>query len=303
MNKVLRNFLFVLFLTVVPVNAKKCLLCDNGNGLTEKHFELYSGITNETNKILETPHFYVSIDNYLIGASHLLIVPKKHALSFSSLNISVEHELDAIIKTLCTYSNTNKYTLWEHGSNGLDAQRNAASITHAHLHFVPNLAITHDEILKLYTDQDVSEEFCTKRNDESFLRHLKSLKTNKPYRVYYSSSSNSSLCIPDDTDFIQSGTQKYTNVSCIIRKVFGKILQQTNKPFWNRKDPDAIIKGTKQRNKMTLETLEIFKYRADIDKTFKLYNNILLLKRVAPRSARPRATPQKERRRRFIIYL
>jgi len=274
-NKMLGFYLFstILFsqtFSETQTNQKRCLLCNNGKIIEENHQTFYAKTTKETNILLQTKHFYVAIDNYPIGDCHILIVPKQHKLSFSTIDISEQYELETIIETLSDVAGTKDYTLYEHGSNGIEAQRDQLlSIYHAHLHFFLHLDIKCENVVRLYVDDRDAKGFLYKKlAKKTLLAHIKSLPTEKPYRFCYVNQKQASFCIPDHVVHQVGKVIRKTDESSIIRKLFAKRLQKSDNPFWNRKTKHAIDKGTKARNLMILNTIKVFRDRKNLKKMF-----------------------------------
>ena len=126
----------------MKVNEYGCPFCNEFNG--KKHlsyFENTIGKKYGINKrcILETKNFVSipSIGSFVEG--YLLIVPRKHFLSFLSMPFHYTEELNSIITCLsdfyldCYHS---KFVIFEHGSSSLD-NTGGMSVLHAHLHIVP----------------------------------------------------------------------------------------------------------------------------------------------------------------------
>lgn len=170
----------------MKVNEYGCPFCNEFNG--KKHlsyFENTIGTKYGINKrcVLETKDFACipSIGSFVEG--YLLIVPRKHFLSFLSLPFHYAEELNSIITCLCDFyldCYHSKYIIFEHGSSNLD-NTGGMSVLHAHLHivpynssFIPDLKdyhfIKYNEILDLKRDY----YFNTKQSPYLFFRDVDS---------------------------------------------------------------------------------------------------------------------------------
>ncbi len=123
-------------------NDSRCPFCsefNNGGEISchESAFESISGITKRC--IFETENFVCapSIGSFVEG--YLLIIPKKHFLSFLAIPESYMTELLSIIHAIsifykCIYC--KELIIYEHGS--VNTQNiGGMSVAHAHLHCVP----------------------------------------------------------------------------------------------------------------------------------------------------------------------
>lgn len=281
-----RLFAFIIFISyvalVTPLSSMKtnniCRLCNNGERLKENHVKLYSKVTKATNILFESKNFYVAIDNYPICNCHILIISKEHNLSFSTINIALEYELEAIIDTISDIVKTQEYGIFEHGSNMPNSKQEEPenSIYHAHLHFIPHLEMSQkniinlcstgekDEIISLNSNKKLAS-FCTKKNNvQTFLRYIKSLPTKKPYLFgYYSNTKKTSICISDD--IIKDGPPPQ-----VFRRIIARHFQET-KPFWNWKKEAEVKKSMRMRNEIIKKTIEMFQDKENIKLSFQTY--------------------------------
>lgn len=112
---------------------KNCKFC---NIINKKSIKKYDKILYETNNFV----IVVSLGAFIEG--YLLILPKKHILSFSELNINELNELEKL-KNLIKKINKKYYNkrtiIFENGSSGSKDNNGLFkdSIVHAHLHLVP----------------------------------------------------------------------------------------------------------------------------------------------------------------------
>jgi diadenosine tetraphosphate (Ap4A) HIT family hydrolase len=227
--------IFELFSLERKSFKSKCVLCDSGAHLHEKHVSLYGNFIKDSNILMKTDNFYIALDNYPVCEDHILIIPKKHDVSYSTLNNSLALELDAIIHTLSDIVGTEKFGLFEHGSNMINGKQVLCgnSVYHAHLHFIPNLSLEKNELRNLFglngnkpplisfVNNIQLEAFITKKtNNLTFLNYLKKLPTKEPYLFcYYSSISNESLCIPDNFILVDI-LQRLKNVGFWLQTIF-----------------------------------------------------------------------------------
>ena len=261
--------------------TQECKLCNNGEGIAKVHANLYGDQTSESNIIMNTENFYVAIDNYPVFEDHVLIVPKKHYISFSTLEEPLAVELDGIINTISDVVGTEKFGLFEHGSNMVDGKQKLCgnSIYHAHLHFVSNLDLNRKdltELLRLGKNKSaisikdsigIDPYVVAKKCEQTFLSFIKELPTKNPYLFcYYSNSLKESFCIPEQE--LVGGVP-----SQFFRKVFAEYFQKEREcVFWNWKDPEALEKSRNYRTRVVVQTLEKFK---DKQRIFKLLSKNL----------------------------
>ena len=265
------NKKILLFLLFIITNNKSsytnCPLCNNGETIINNHMKTYGNITTKNNILFESPNFYVAIDNYPVCHGHTLIVPKKHFLSFSTIEIELKTELDAIINALQNIWNTTEFCIFEHGSNLVNKNQIACgnSVYHAHLHFIPNCYLSLNNlinllqngptqnIIKLKKDTNISFYNFIKNKNESFLDYIKRLPTTKPYLFcYYSNIESAALCLPDE--IIEN-----TVPSQIFRRLFAQHSQkEETQPFWNWKITDEINRSKKFREDIIIQIIKLF---------------------------------------------
>lgn len=97
--------------------------------------------------IEETKYFYVRPTVGSIVVNYLLIIPKRHITSFSSLNDKEQKDFVLIINKYrqLFYKKTNKYPIiFEHGTCD---NNSSSSIIHAHIHIVGHNYLNEKEII------------------------------------------------------------------------------------------------------------------------------------------------------------
>ena len=109
-----------------------CCFCDIANGISEEEYDKV---------IYQTENFFVITSLGAFVEGYLLVIPKKHIVSIAKLGQKQISELESIKEKINMlykkYYNTNAI-IFENGNcsnKGLFKD----SISHAHLHFVPNL--------------------------------------------------------------------------------------------------------------------------------------------------------------------
>jgi diadenosine tetraphosphate (Ap4A) HIT family hydrolase len=270
----------ILCLAGIATNDQCCVLCNDGIALQKNHEKLYCQDSEITCcKLLETPNFYVAIDNYPVCKDHILIVPREHKFSYSVIDLSMSYEFEAIIMTLSTITDTKNYGLFEHGSNMVGTEQKACgnSIYHAHMHFIPNIDMQQNEIIDLcmgdgdevsaitLKDGYCLESFCfSKKTTQPILEFLQELPTKEPYLFcYYSNSQRTALCVPDSV--IQNGV-----TSQFFRRIFAEYFQkESEEVFWNWKNPAAITRSTTFRQSIIMDTIEKFSDKEYVNQLFE----------------------------------
>ncbi len=135
--------------------------CHEIAGDTDVSFtRTYRG-TPPTRRIVTTENFVLVADLSPLVVGHLLLLPRKHYLSYSKVVRDASEELLALLAWLePTYCMTfGMLCILEHGSSTDVDQR--ACITHAHWHLVP---VAGDDVHSLMTaDNLVAHELCSVR--------------------------------------------------------------------------------------------------------------------------------------------
>lgn len=112
-----------------------CKFCNEGNDIISI---MNHGIVLNR-KIYEDDIFYVTVSVGALFEGHLLIIPKKHYLSAGEFEPNVMERFLYLQKKLIQVlkQQYNKEVIcFEHGT-GKSGVTNAASVIHAHVHFVP----------------------------------------------------------------------------------------------------------------------------------------------------------------------
>jgi len=112
-------------------------LCAELSGAASTEFgRTYQG-DPQNRVLLETINFAVVVDISPLVEGHLLVVPKKHYLSFTRAMLDYRHEALGVIQKARDWvrKTYGEVTLFEHGSAA--DQAGGACIAHAHLHVLP----------------------------------------------------------------------------------------------------------------------------------------------------------------------
>ena len=137
--------------------------CGNGDfcselaGSTNTTFHTIFRGSPPSRRLATTTSFALVADLSPLLLGHLLLLPKRHYLSFAQVLADHRSELASIVESLrplYTSAFGMPPTFLEHGSSGTD-DRNAC-ITHAHLHLVPISGVTIRD--QIYTDGLYGEE-------------------------------------------------------------------------------------------------------------------------------------------------
>jgi len=289
--KILSIFFILSFITLTKTLPEKetttqnnftptqqeCPLCANGTNFYKTFSKLYGDEIKETNILLESKNFYVATDDYPVCEGHVLIIPREHKFSYSIIDKNLETELDAIIKTLSEVFETQQFGLFEHGSNMVDQKQKACgnSIYHAHMHFIPQLNITHETLINICSKGNVNETIQLKDNiksndyrfykrpDQTILDFIKQLPTTTPYLFcFHSNTSKETFCIPDSA--IQNNVP-----SQFFRRVFAEYFQKNStKPFWNWKIPEESLRSDSFRKAIVKKIIERFKDKTKVQAIF-----------------------------------
>ena len=118
---------------------ESCLMCNNCKEIYNNIIKVY----NVNNYLFSTENFIVNIDSYPVAKDHILVIPRYHYSSFSSIDIDKSDELENIINKILKIFKANDYIMFEHGTNIVDKENKICgnSIFHAHLHIIPNIII------------------------------------------------------------------------------------------------------------------------------------------------------------------
>lgn len=179
----------------MKINEFGCPFCNEFNGKKhlsyfEKNIGTMRGIHERC--ILETKNFVCvpSIGSFVEG--YLLIIPKKHFLSFLSIPFNYTKELFSIFDCLNDYYlnfYNSKFIVFEHGSSNQD-NTGGMSVFHAHLHVVPYdlsfFSIVRDyQFMKFNSFLAVKNAYCSRTEQNPYLFFK---DTNGDY--YYSENKN-----------------------------------------------------------------------------------------------------------------
>ena len=128
------------------MDNRTCVMCNNCEEIYNTNVKLY-GLNIF---LFETKNFMINIDTYPVAKNHILIIPKYHFRSFSSIDIEKNDELQYIFNHLSVIFNIDNYIMFEHGTNIIDKKNKICgnSIFHAHLHILPNININENSILQ-----------------------------------------------------------------------------------------------------------------------------------------------------------
>ena len=252
-------------------------MCENGKGLKETYNILYKKTYN--NCLLETENFYVVPDNYPVADYHILIIPKEHYMSYSTLEDNKSFELDAIVKTISTITKSSNFILFEHGSNNVkNIQKPCGnSLYHAHLHFIPDVQLNKDKIIEICTSKKEGQELeliekesfqdCIyyKKKEQLILDFLKKdLPTREPYLFCcYSSLTGGTLCVQDSKIKGNSAPSQF------FRRIFAEICNpDIEKPFFNWKKEEDVKFSHEIRERRIEQIKEKFIDKEKISSTF-----------------------------------
>ncbi|AVH59064.1 MULTISPECIES: HIT family protein [Streptomyces] len=112
-------------------------LCAELSGATFTEFSrTYQGDPH-SRVLLETANFAMVVDISPLVEGHLLVVPKKHYLSFARAMLDYRHEAISVVQRARDWvrKTYGTVTLFEHGSTA--GQSGGACIAHAHIHVLP----------------------------------------------------------------------------------------------------------------------------------------------------------------------
>ena len=132
----------------IGLNAMECPFCNNFAPHIKSFERLYSDIIDKDKMILmQSDHFNVVSDNYPVAYGHLLIIPKKHTISFATIGLELSEELSLLLSKLQNFFWAEDYILFEHGCRAAEDKiiPSGNSVFHAHLHFIPNTSLNKAE--------------------------------------------------------------------------------------------------------------------------------------------------------------
>ena len=179
------------------MDNRTCVMCNNCEEIFNINVKLY-GLNIF---LFETKNFMVNIDTYPVSKNHILIIPKYHFRSFSSIDIEKKDELQYIINHLFVIFNIDNYIMFEHGTNIIDEKNKICgnSIFHAHLHIIPNITINENPILqnlKLNKNKTIDDYSIENIGSKYLLNIIKyDLPTKNNYLLFVNKYKY--YCIPD----------------------------------------------------------------------------------------------------------
>lgn len=111
--------------------------CEEISGVSDTAFARFYEGDPPSRRIYSTETFELLVDMSPLTVGHLLLLPKKHYLSFAQVLVAHPGEApDLIDRVIRLYAETFQEPLiLEHGSTAY--QESHACITHAHLHILP----------------------------------------------------------------------------------------------------------------------------------------------------------------------
>lgn len=249
----------------ITQKGKQCNFC--GPETCDKLFKkTYPG--SPYSILYQTKNFYISIDGFPVSQHHLLIIPLQHQLSFSNLEKKYSDELQHIINYLIgLYGNCKDFILFEHGNNrkiNINNKTFGNSVDHAHLHFIPNVKISEEELVNYcfndektklkFKSQDNNFIFKKEKKDQNFLDYIQEdLPTDGPYLFFYFNNElRESLCISESiidgeipSQYFRKFLSIFTNKGC-------------ENPFYNWKIPEELHSSQESRNKIINNIFEKF---------------------------------------------
>lgn len=118
----------------------RCLICQeidgDGSGFEQKNYRLL--VEQKKNIIFQTDSFVLLPSIGPLNESHILIVPKLHIKSFSTLSEQAELELSEIKQKIRAHGLLNgdkKFIFFEHGT-GDNGDTSGGCVDHAHVHAI-----------------------------------------------------------------------------------------------------------------------------------------------------------------------
>lgn len=122
------------------INTVQCTgadFCEEISGESDTSFTRFYEGDPPSRRIHSTENFELLVDMSPLTVGHLLLLPKKHHLSFAQVLTAHPGEAEHLIdRVVALYAETfGEPLVMEHGSS--TGQENHACITHAHLHFLP----------------------------------------------------------------------------------------------------------------------------------------------------------------------
>lgn len=166
---------------VVTHNEDKCLLCNILRGKTEKVEHI----------VYQTDNFYVVPGTGAFFEGYLMIVPKRHVMSFANLTCTELEEFYTVlndIRTILEGIYHKKVFAFECGSGRTGAGKHETSIVHAHFHLAP----TKMPVLKEVQKSGLNPALIQKEELEQY--------GESPYMLYVDQ---------EDNWFISSNPQEY----------------------------------------------------------------------------------------------
>ncbi|MGW4115089.1 HIT family protein [Actinosynnema sp. NPDC004786] len=133
------------------ISATQCTgadFCEEISGATDTAFNHFYEGNPPSRRVHSTENFEIMVDMSPLTIGHLLLLPKKHYLSFAQVLGAYSDETEGLLeRVVALYTETfqRQPLIMEHGS-GAD-QESHACITHAHLHLLPVDGTAMDDLL------------------------------------------------------------------------------------------------------------------------------------------------------------
>jgi anti-sigma B factor antagonist len=213
-----------------------CVICRTFSGEKLEDLMKYFAVEDQKNlqlRIFESDNFAVICDPFPVVMGHVLVVPRKHFLSYANLPDVLKKEFTYVREEAKKAVGASRYFEFEHGAGLYSGTPSGCgnSVFHAHWHLIPLNKNIDSAILYASAAYVLKSAAGLKpcpvnfENEDNMLFLLKQVAGKTPYLVMKY----------DDLGFVFREEEKITVPSQILRMVASKLLSKENN-FWDWKN-------------------------------------------------------------------
>lgn len=137
---------------------KNCVLCEGLKDEFKNIKSFYPKLQNSVT-LFETKNFKIIPDKFPLTDNHIIIISKNHINTFAEFNNIEAEEIGYILDKLENITKAKSFIMFEHGTSKNTESNTPAhikSIFHAHLHFIPNIKCTTEDMKEFFKNKDVN---------------------------------------------------------------------------------------------------------------------------------------------------
>lgn len=231
---------------------------DKGSTGTQEFFQVYPALREKGQIINASDNFILIPDIAPITKDHLLLVPKNHFPSFSSVpqlhSRESTHMISDLINRMKEFHPHSEIIAFEHGMGTIDGQTiqcgGCGKTDHAHLHILP-ISNSEGDTVAIRITEIISQNFKLVAKEVPPLPNLNiNAVTGKlPYLYLWSNRINCSLVFIQDSVEISIPSQ-------LIRRLLATEISRVGEVEQDKWDwRDYVIFHSKQGEQIILDTL------------------------------------------------